>query len=213
MKTVSLWLLCCWVVTCCRNKALSVSSNREGEDQLCSPLGQLFVGLTGLKAAECLHCLKEEMYGWVTTLQWSECCPVIAGREEKNSNKLVKRPDAKDTLGKEKNKGWLKCRHKTLGSCCTSQTSLYILASPKLYPAWVFTFKSGKSCSKCFGLCWQSPGQQGVLCVCVGFFGFFFSFLFFFQERSIVPNWAYSFQCSLSHISNYGFFWLCNWLR
>lgn len=62
VKTVSLWLLCCWVVTCCRNKALSISLNSESADRLCSPLGQLFVGLTGLKAAECLHGLKDEMY-------------------------------------------------------------------------------------------------------------------------------------------------------
>lgn len=38
----------------------------------------------------------------------------------------------------------------------------------------------------------------------------FFFFPFFFQEESIVQNWAYSFQRSLSQISNYGFFWLCN---
>jgi len=91
-------------------------------------------------------------------------------RKEENSNERVKRPNANYTLGKE-NKGWLKLRQKTLAGCC--QTSLHILASPTWCPAQVFTFKSIKSCRECFGLCWQSPGQEGGLCV-----GLFVSFSF-----------------------------------
>lgn len=98
-------------------------------------------------------------------------------RKEKNSNKQVKRPDADYTLGKKENKGWLKLRHKTLASCCTSQTSLYILGNPKLYPAQVFTFKSIRAATNVLDCVDKSPAQE-VGCVLCGVFFFPFSFSF-----------------------------------
>lgn len=66
MKALSLLFLCCWVMVCCRNKACSMSLNRENVNLFRAPPGQLFVRLTWLQSAEPFYLLKDKMYRWLT---------------------------------------------------------------------------------------------------------------------------------------------------
>lgn len=86
-------------------------------------------------AQQCLHLLKDKCVGEWTLLRGHSAALFIALRKEK-----IRDAKARYQLHpwEEKNKGWVKLRHKTWAGCGTSQTSLYILASPKLYPAWIF---------------------------------------------------------------------------
>lgn len=197
MKAVSLLFHGCWVLRCSTHKAHCVPGTAGCRSVPITP------GAAAQRAGmaeQCLHLLKHKHVGEWPLLRDHNAALFITLRKEKNCNEKAR---YQLHPWEEKNKGWVKLRHKTWASCGTSQTSLYILAV-QLYPAWVFTFKSIKSCHKCFRLCWQRSGQKGGLCVA--------SVLFFFEERSTIQNWVCSFQCSLLKIGKYGFFWLCNWL-
>lgn len=131
MEAVSLLFHGCWVYNVFHTQGWLCSLEQQDADLLPSPLEQLLGGLRGW-AQQCLHLLKDKHVGkW--PLLWPQCCSFIALRKEKNCNEKAR---YQLHPWEEKNKRWLKLGHRTWASCGTSQTRLYILATPKLYPAW-----------------------------------------------------------------------------